>query len=85
MKDDQVKALNTIKAMDGRLFITAAEASPACGFSEQSIRYQAKADNNAGRTPGASMGFRCMVAGNRVNIYRSSFIKAMEGGNGLED
>lgn len=71
MRDNQVEALEQIKQMTGRIWITAREASKACGLSEQNIRWQAHHDPT-------KLGFAVEVAKSRVNIHRLSFIEAQE-------
>lgn len=71
MRNNQVEALEQIRQMTGRIWITAREASKACGLSEQNIRWQAKNDPT-------KLGFEVEVGKTRVNIHRLSFIEAQE-------
>lgn len=71
----QREALEQIIKDNTRTAITAEEAGRACGLSGQNIRIQAREDAKNGTN---NLGFRCIVAGNRVQVLRDSFLKFME-------
>lgn len=73
----QQEVLDGIRSLEDAVFISAEMAGRACGLGGNSVRMQAREDQETGIN---RLGFRCIVAGRRVIVNRKSFLDYVEGG-----
>lgn len=75
-KLSQAEVLQGIRELTEENFISCDMAGKACGLGGNTIRLQAREDRRTGTD---MLGFRCLVARNRVVVHRNSFLAFMDG------
>lgn len=71
------EVLDAIRGLEDIVFISVDMAGKVCGLGGNTIRLQAREDQETGIN---RLGFRCIVAGRRVIVNRKSFLDYVEGG-----